>query len=156
MAGCRGHIYGHIAAHGWGDLRDLNRTWCQTDPTRGRWDVGGCSLIAPRTQKGQKTIPVPDTLQMGNAMCGRAIPYDSHSKFIFLITGTSFLSELWNCVSLLAATTSCVFNNSSQILLRYTNTDTDGKTPTLSRKYTSISDNTFEKLPPLIDWLFWV
>lgn len=56
--------------HSWGDLRDLTRTWCQTDPTWGRWDMG-VHLDCSRSQKGEKTIPVPDILQMGNGVCGR-------------------------------------------------------------------------------------
>lgn len=151
----RRHVYGHIAAHSWGDLRNLNRT-CQTDSTWGRWDVGGASCLLSGPRRESKTIPVPDTLQMGNAMCGRDIPYDSYLKFIFLITGISFPSKLWNCaVSLSWQPSPAVFS----ITLPKCFTDTwtqilDGKKPTLSRKYnSSVSDDTFEKLPPLIDWL---
>lgn len=68
----------------------------------------------------------------------------------------SFPSKLWNCaVSVSWQPSPAVFS----ITLPKYFTDTwtqilDGKNPTLSRKYTSISDNTFEKLPSLTDWLF--
>jgi len=112
---------------GWGDLRSLNRTWCPAGPAWGSWDLAGVILIASESQRGEQNRSWSRHCT-GKARYDRDTPYDSFSKFIFLITRISFLSKVWNYTgSLLAAITSCVSTNSSQTLYRHIDADTGGK-----------------------------